>query len=102
MLNTTKLVSAVEMQARFARIVSPEIIIAEKEFYDTLVSYADDEIDAKRLTFVLFLALERRSPLVPINISDHLEAMIGDRNNPVFQEAHRTLENVAARMANAS
>ena len=87
-MNTTRLVGVVEMNARFANLVSPSIIEAEPAFYNTLLRLAGKEVGAPTLVFVMTMALVKHSQLLPVNVSKHLRAMVGDDpNNAVLKEA---------------
>jgi hypothetical protein len=94
---TTTLVGAVEMNSRFATIVSVETVACEKEFYDALLELAGKKISSSELVLRFTMAMVRRPLPTIINISSHLEAMVGTRENQVFKEAWRVFENIAKR-----
>jgi len=95
----TTLVSAVEMSARFATIVSLETIAREKRFYDGLLVLAGKTVSSQQLALLFTLVLAYRPAPTMINVSDHLEAMVGTRENQVFREANQVFENIAYRSA---
>jgi homoserine acetyltransferase len=98
-MNTTKLVSAIEMNARFASHVSPQVVMAERGFYDTLLDLAGQEVDFRRLVFAMTEALGKHSGSLSVNVSEHLRAMVGgDFDNVVVREAEDLFERLFERL----
>lgn len=75
----TVLLGGVEMNTRFAKITSPEIVVLEQDFYGYLASHAGKEVGARELVLIMLMAFENfpRS-FAAVSMKEHVDAMLGE------------------------
>jgi hypothetical protein len=99
-LPKTRLASAVGMNSRFATFASIQEMQVESAFYSRLLRHAEKEVTAPELVMHIMHAMEVRLAVgMPVALNKIVDAMVGDGNREVRDQANLVFENVARRMA---
>lgn len=98
MYKKVQILDAQKLQKRFKKITEDDKSMAEQlGFYEFLLSFANVQTNARHLVLILTLALEKVTGSYPVNLSNHVDALVDDPDT--IKEARDILVNVAARSA---